>query len=52
MIGTVNSGSGGTLIVIQTTAPDDTSVLWINPSNNTLSYYYNGAWKKITGVYA
>lgn len=36
---------------IQVSAPSDTNVLWINPTNSTLSYYYNDAWHKILGVF-
>ena len=38
--------------VIGTTAPTDTTKLWINPTTRTMSYYYNGAWVLIRGVYA
>ena len=31
--------------------PDDTNTLWINPDNNSVSYYYNGSWRKIVGVF-
>jgi hypothetical protein len=36
---------------IRGTAPNDTNSLWINPNDNSLSYYYNGSWRKIVGVY-
>ena len=38
--------------VIQTATPTDTTVLWINPNDNTMSYYYSGSWRKICGVFA
>lgn len=38
--------------VIQTSSPTDTTVLWINPDDSTLSYFYNGDWHKICGVFA
>lgn len=31
--------------------PDDTNTLWINPDNNSISYYYDGSWRKIVGVF-
>lgn len=41
------------VFLIQTTQPQDTSgnILWINPSDSTLNYYYNGQWRKILGVF-
>ena len=36
---------------VRTTAPNDTNSLWINPSDNTISYYYSGSWRKIVGVF-
>lgn len=41
------------VFLIQTSQPNDTSgdILWINPSDSTLSYYYNGQWRKILGVF-
>ena len=36
---------------IRTTQPNDTNSLWINPNDNTLSYYYNGSWRKVVGVF-
>ena len=36
---------------IRTTPPNDTNSLWINPDDNTLSYYYQGKWRKIVGVF-
>ena len=36
---------------IRTTPPNDTNSLWINPDDNTISYYYQGAWHKIVGVF-
>lgn len=38
--------------VIQTSQPTDTTMLWINPEDSTLSYYYEGEWHKICGVFA
>lgn len=38
--------------VIQTSSPTDTTVLWIDPSDSTISYYYEGEWHKICGVFA
>lgn len=38
--------------VIQTATPVDQTVLWINPDDSTMSYYYNGDWHKICGVFA
>lgn len=41
------------VFLIQTAQPQDTSgnILWINPSDSTLNYYYNGQWRKILGVF-
>ena len=36
---------------VRTTAPTDTNSLWINPNDNTISYYYGGSWRKIVGVF-
>lgn len=36
---------------IRNTAPNDTNSLWINPDDNTISYYHNGTWKKTVGVF-
>lgn len=38
--------------VVQTSSPTDTTVLWINPDDNTMSYYYGSDWHKICGVFA
>lgn len=37
---------------IQTSQPTDTTMLWINPEDSTMSYYYEGEWHKICGVFA
>jgi hypothetical protein len=39
-------------VVINEEAPSDTTKLWINPITRTLSFYYNGAWVLVRGVYA
>lgn len=36
---------------IRGNAPSDTNSLWINPNDNSLSYYYGGSWRKIVGVF-
>lgn len=36
---------------IRTTPPNDTNSLWINPTDSSLNYYFNGSWKKIVGVF-
>ena len=38
--------------VVQTSQPTDTTVLWIDPTDSTMSYYYEGEWHKICGVFA
>ena len=38
--------------VIQESSPLDTTVLWINPTDSTMSYYHEGEWHKICGVFA
>lgn len=54
VIDRVNNMSIGAMFVISTTAPTDTSVLWINssPGQNTLNYHNGTTWVPITGVYA
>lgn len=37
--------------VIQTSQPTDTTVLWIDPTDSTMSYYYENEWHKICGVF-
>lgn len=45
-------GMTNSRFVIQTSSPTDTTVLWIDPSDSTISYYYDGEWHKICGVFA
>lgn len=37
--------------VIQSSAPSDTSVLWINSTEHTLNYWDGSAWVKTVGVW-
>lgn len=43
-----SSGGGG--FVAQATAPEDTSLLWIDTSNNNIIKFYNGTEWKPTGA--
>lgn len=43
-----NSGGG---FVISGSQPTDTSLLWIDSTNNLLKYYSGGSWKAISGVW-
>lgn len=43
------SGSSSAGIIVGTTAPTDTSTLWIDSTNNVLRYYSGSAWK-ISGI--
>lgn len=47
-----NMGLANAGFVISGTEPEVTTVLWINPTTRTLSFYYNGAWVLVRGVYA
>lgn len=38
--------------VAGSTAPTDTTKLWIDSSNNTLKFYKNGAWTNLNAVFA
>lgn len=43
-----NSGGG---FVISGSQPADTSLLWIDSTNNLIKYYINGSWKAVNGVW-
>ena len=46
-----SSGGGG--FVAQATAPEDTSLLWIDTSNNNIIKFYNGtAWTPTGAVFS
>lgn len=47
-----NMGLASAGFVISDTEPEVTTVLWINPTTRTLSFYYNGYWVLVRGVYA
>lgn len=47
-----NMGLANAGFVISDTEPEVTTVLWINPTTRTLSFYYNGYWVLVRGVYA
>lgn len=47
-----NLGLANAGFVVQSSAPADTSVLWINSSNSTLNYYDGSSWVAIRGVFA
>ena len=47
-----NLGLANAGFVVQSSAPADTSVLWINSSNSTLNYYDGSSWIAIRGVFA
>lgn len=49
--GEKSSGGGG--FVAQATAPEDTSLLWIDTSNNNIIKFYNGtAWTPTGAVFS
>lgn len=39
------------LFKISETEPEDTNLLWINSSNNTMNYYNGDSWVPIVGVW-
>lgn len=39
------SGSSSAGIIVGTTAPTDTSVIWLDSNNNVLKYYIDSKWK-------
>lgn len=46
-------GSSGGGFVAQATAPEDTSLLWIDTSNNNVIKFYNGtAWTPTGAVFS
>jgi hypothetical protein len=47
-----NLGLANAGFVVQSSAPADTSVLWINSSNSTMNYYDGSSWVAIRGVFA
>jgi hypothetical protein len=46
-LGLANAG-----FVVSDTAPQVTTVLWIDPTNSTMKYYNGTSWVAIRGVYA
>lgn len=47
------SSGGGGGFVAQATAPEDTSLLWIDTSNNNIIKFYNGtAWTPTGAVFS
>jgi hypothetical protein len=47
-----NMGLANAGFVVQSSAPSNTSVLWINSDNSTLNYYNGSDWIAIRGVFA
>lgn len=37
--------------VVSATEPETTNVLWIDPTNSVMKYYYNSQWNPIVGVF-
>lgn len=47
-----NMGLANAGFVVQSSAPSNTKVLWINSSNKTMNYYDGSNWVAIRGVFA
>lgn len=52
MIGKTNATGGGGGVVVGTTAPVNTKVLWIDTGNGGIAKYYNGEeWVPVASVW-